>query len=592
MRNIRDAVSSPDGIWAATTGGLLHRDPSQDRFIQYTSLDGLSSNVTSAVAVDSKERVWIAQENGLIDLFDIQRKTFDVIKDLQGLVINDFFIIGDSIYIASSIGISLYLTDRNEIKETYKNLGNFDPQSEVQSIFVDSSEIWVATAQGIAMASLNFPNLQSPQGWTNYTNNSGLPSNAVRGFTRFRGNIIAAVANQVMEFDTSTTTWKSITGNIDNVQILQLEAAQDTSGTPVLYAVANNGLYSSSSPPIWNAIGPKIGNVTGIVIHDNSQIWISTGNAGFYKYENESNRWLPREPDGPATNNITSVALDQQGNLWCTSGDNDNTIAFMVYDGQRWRKYRREDNPFNSNDCRYVTVLQNGERWIGTWGGGIIVANGDNLDDLQFSQFNATGGILSGVDENPNFVVARFLQEDGAGNTWVCNWDATNFKAIAVHSPSNEWQYFSIADGLSSRSVLTVAIEKTFSFDRIWVGTDNRGVRVIDYNGTLHNKFDDNLSGELDADDNLLSTRVRTIVQDREGFMWLGTDMGLNFWFGGSVGSRFGLISDNIQTITVDSSNNKWIGTSSGISVLSGDDNFSLTHITIENSKLVANFIS
>jgi hypothetical protein len=52
------------------------------------------------------------------------------------------------------------------------------------------------------------------------------------------------------------------------------------------------------------------------------------------------------------------------------------------------------------------------------------------------------------------------------------------------------------------------------------------------------------------------------------------------------------LISDVVQVIKVDPRNNKWIGTNAGISVLSGDDNFSLSAITVENSRLVSKSIT
>jgi hypothetical protein len=118
---------------------------------------------------------------------------------------------------------------------------------------------------------------------------------------------------------------------------------------------------------------------------------------------------------------------------------------------------------------------------------------------------------------------------------------------------------------------------------------------VLDYNGTLQNKADDDFSGELDLDDNLLSNRVTSLAQDRDGYIWIGTDKGLNYFFrSGGANDRFcySLISDDVKIVKVDPRNNKWIGTGAGISVLSGEDNCSLTHYTVENSPLVGNFVT
>jgi ligand-binding sensor domain-containing protein len=184
------------------------------------------------------------------------------------------------------------------------------------------------------------------------------------------------------------------------------------------------------------------------------------------------------------------------------------------------------------------------------------------------------------------------LKQDDQGNIWMCNFTAINSNAIIARTPSEDWVYFSTNDGLRSPEVTVLEIEKTISVDRIWIGTENNGVSVLDYNGTLFNKSDDDFSGELDLDDGLLSTKVTALAQDRDGFMWIGTDKGLNYWFAGQVNSRFRLISDDIKAIGIDPGNNKWIGTSAGISVLSSDDFFAQTDYTVENSPLVSNFVT
>ncbi|MDZ7305578.1 MAG: hypothetical protein ONB49_00770, partial [candidate division KSB1 bacterium] len=396
--------------------------------------------------------------------------------------------------------------------------------------------------------------------------------------------------NGVAQFNGSR--WVSLNGNLADPAVRQITVMRADNGNEVLLAATSSGLFRSAAPGVWQRHGTSVASVTGVVVAPDGKPWLATANAGLYESGGAAQEWLWHEPDGPASNSISSLALDQQGNLWCTSGFSDLSVAFTVFDGTRWHAFSSKDHPAIWNDSRKVIVLQNGERWIGTWGGGITIVRGE-LGNLEFQRIDRTNNILSSaVLSDPNYVCVPDLKQDAAGNVWVCNYTAVNSNVIAVYTPAGAWRYFSTSDGLPSGVVVTLAIEKTTTSDRIWVGTDNDGVSVIDYNGTLDTKADDDLSGELDEDDNLLSVDVNALAQDRDGFMWIGTDRGLNYWFAGTVGSRYGLISDNVQVIKVDPRNNKWIGTNAGISVLSGEDNFSLTAITVENSRLVSKSIT
>jgi hypothetical protein len=87
--------------------------------------------------------------------------------------------------------------------------------------------------------------------------------------------------------------------------------------------------------------------------------------------------------------------------------------------------------------------------------------------------------------------------------------------------------------------------------------------------------------------DDLLSDRINALAEDRDGVMWIGTDQGVNFWFGNRVGNQFGVINNFINAIGVDARNNKWFGTPSGISVL-GRDGVIRDTFTTGNSPLVS----
>ena len=72
----------------------------------------------------------------------------------------------------------------------------------------------------------------------------------------------------------------------------------------------------------------------------------------------------------------------------------------------------------------------------------------------------------------------------------------------------------------------------------------------------------------LSLDKGLSDARVSTIVQDRYGFMWMGTPNGLNRYDGYSIQTFYagnGLPSNSISSLFSDSRGQLWVGTSRGI---------------------------
>lgn len=584
-------ASSPRGVWAATAGGLLLWETNRQAFRRFTNTEGLSQNDTRAVRLDRRGRLWIALANGLINIYDPERNSFSRVEEYRDFQIYDFFAQGDSMYIALDLGVSLYDVARDEVKETYKNLGKRFPSATttVTALFIDGRELWAATDIGIARTSLDLPNLLAPESWTNYATPEGLPSATVRGFAKFAARIMAATANGVAAFDGSH--WSDVSGNIGARNILQLLTAPEA-GKTVLYAATPFAIYRAEELNSWTVVGGGFPTViTGIVVDAAGTLWASTHDSGLFEFDRTAQTWRAHEPDGPATSIFSSVSLDQDGNVWCTS----TTNGFQIYDGARWHNYSTKNFSVNTNDFRHSIHLANGDHWLATWGSGIYVVSGP-LDALTIkAHIDDQSGELSSARCCTNYPVVPFLKQDGEGNIWILNFDAANTNVLLARTPDNRYVRFSTGDGLRDQEVTVLEIEKTLTSDRIWVGTFTSGVSVLDHKGTVLNKNDDNLEDELDLDDNLLSNRVTSIAQDREGYVWIGTDKGLNYWFGGGgANDRFcySLINDNVQIVRVDPRNNKWIGTSAGITVLAGEDNCSTTHYTIEDSPLVGNFVT
>ena len=88
----------------------------------------------------------------------------------------------------------------------------------------------------------------------------------------------------------------------------------------------------------------------------------------------------------------------------------------------------------------------------------------------------------------------------------------------------------------------------------------------------LFSQNDQNLlKNFLTVDNGLSHNEVTSIVQDHDGFIWIGTRGGLNRYDGYSFkifnqvpGDSNSLVNPSIESLFVDSKGNLWIGTKSG----------------------------
>src|SRR3990172_719621 len=171
--SIRDIEVKSGVVWAATYGGVLQINIDSGTVNKFTNTEGLSANDVIAVEIDKRGSVWFGLANGDLNRYFPSESRWKYFEDFKNQEINDIKAFGDSLYIALDIGVSLFLIDKEEVKETYRNFGlssgNEVTKVSVRNIFIEGSDIWVSTDKGLARSNLNFSNLQAPASWTIYT---------------------------------------------------------------------------------------------------------------------------------------------------------------------------------------------------------------------------------------------------------------------------------------------------------------------------------------------------------------------------------------------------------------------------------------
>ncbi|KAA3663487.1 MAG: hypothetical protein DWQ10_00015 [Calditrichaeota bacterium] len=609
MREVVDFIEDDGTIWAATTGGLLVYSIETDTYESFTNTSGLSSNDITAVALDKYNRVWVAQSNGFIHVFDSEsREVVDVIGvyELDNIYINDMTSAGDTMYVALQDGVSEYRIDRDESKEIYRQLSDKIPEeSPVFKSMILNNYLYAATNSGLARADLNLQNLKAPQSWSAYTTANGLPSNVIQDLNIFNNNLVIATdAGIALEEGNSITSYAA---SLPEKDILSL-AVKNENTADVLYAASARNIYFSSDLQNWTLLPSVVSSNNQIqkIEFVGDKLWVGfvakdlkTSPFTLAQYDAGSTFWTTYSPDGPKSKTFNSISYDNTtGILWAASQ------GIMAYDGEMWHNFE-DAGVFSAGDFRKVAVDHQERVWFGHWGNGVYLLEG-TPDDFTFQTFDQQGGGLSPIstDSNGDYVVVDEIFVYAAGNVWISNFIPASGRPIAVVTPELDiWQYFSLAEGIRSSHIHAI-IEDTRRPGWIWYGSggvhsghSGNGVGVIVHNNTLSDKSDDNYVQGFNTDEGLLSLDVRTVAQDQDGTMWFGTPEGLNYWLSGATVSQFigistndKIISTDIKIIKIDAANNKWVGTSSGITVI-GPDNNRLTHYTTDNSPIVSNDI-
>lgn len=236
-------------------------------------------------------------------------------------------------------------------------------------------------------------------------------------------------------------------------------------------------------------------------------------------------------------------------------------------------------------------------------GGMFVIENGEVT-----SNYNGSNSPLEIQSGNGNTVIVPDLKYDDDGNLWVVN---AGLEPLKVLTPEGVWYTFSLGTSGNNNFPYRLFID---SDGNKWVAFENIGIVVFNEHGTFLDTSDDEMTTLTTSDGygSLPSTSIKTIAEDVDGEIWIGTELGLVVLYSKSnlYGTDYGdhdaseilllydgetevlLGESNITAIAVDGGNRKWIGTgSSGVFCLSDNGTEEIYRYTTDNSPLISNNI-
>ncbi|HUK18825.1 MAG TPA: two-component regulator propeller domain-containing protein [Bryobacteraceae bacterium] len=316
---------------------------------------------------------------------------------------------------------------------------------------------------------------------------------------------------------------------------------------------------------IWMSI-PSAGplGVLGALILFSGPVH-SAGAAGSVRLpviDKQDIRFLQISADGGSfQSRVASIAQDRFGFMWFGTDD-----GLYRYDGYKLKLYRRErgdPNSLSDDTVRTVYCDRAGILWIGTGFGGLDRLDPASATFTHYRHDPANRGSLA--DDRINYVY-----QDTSGALWVGTAGGLDRRDAAsgtfVHYTHNP------RDGgsLSSNAVVHIFEDH---LGNLWAGTIGGGVNRLDRGTGRFSRFHDPNNPRSPGDDRDLS--LSCLREDHSGVLWAGFALSTLDPNTGSLTpyalrskERGGEMLANVRSILEDRDGKLWLGTVNGLLAL------------------------
>jgi len=282
-----------------------------------------------------------------------------------------------------------------------------------------------------------------------------------------------------------------------------------------------------------------------VILQDNSgYLWFGTA-SGIFKFDGLTFTNF-NKVNGLAENFVESGLKDRDGNLWF--GHINGMVTTYNPHIRIFESLILVPGGRGSKTVYIEKIHQDhtGAIWFATLGWGVF-----RWFDHKLSQFTTNHGILS--DE------VFDIMEDDKGQVWF----ATK-QGISIYS-INSARFLPARTDIPFSKKFIIALEND-GCHRIWIGTSDEGVMVLDSTGAIRT---------FTEKDGLVSSMISSLYMDRKGSMWIGTvggglssvqiekDLKHKLVFN-NLTTKNGLFSNYIQSFLEDHEGNVWVGTNGG----------------------------
>ncbi|RED96020.1 hybrid sensor histidine kinase/response regulator transcription factor [Marinoscillum furvescens] len=478
-------------IWIGTHGGLNRFDGYSFKTYQKNIDDptSLPSNLISSLAEDQHGNLWIATDDQGIVIMDRQTESFQQLRHepadpntiTNNHVITLFIDSKGIVWAGTSTGLNRIEYDHHSKSAKVqrltadKNNPNSISHNHIYHLFEDKfGNVWVGTINGL--------NRYISTDDTNHQ------------FLSYR----VGTSNNIRHITSNDTSLLIAT----TLNVLALPFSQINTNTPDLKVIVSQPFLEIISDQHQNLWGI---NNTGVSLH-----YVQNGQMKDHQFVNS---WA--DPKSLSKNIATAIIEDRSGLIWI--GTNGGGLNLYNPDRKNFKHYHKNVSPgsLSYNKIRGIEEDPQGNLWIGTEGGGLnfLPAARKNEFESGFKQIDINRGtgnfVFSLESTKQGYLLA------GAGypaSLYVLDANHTNTPKI-VETFNAKGNVFSILQD---------------SDDNIWLGTYSNGLYRMTQDNNGHITVSAHFTHEPEDYSSLSSNVVRSIGEDRDGNLWIGTDEGLN----------------------------------------------------------------
>lgn len=542
-----NALAESEGhlLWIGCSSGLTCLDRHTGKFteIDLSAELGVRPHI-AALTTDKEGRIWVGSlEHGLFlisrdhESGELQIRNFNMSNSqLSGNHVASFLEMNDGrMYIGTNHGICIADKAGRQIHQFARaELSNSLVLCMIESI---EGDLWVGTFAGLWV--IHQSTGKSELYLHNPNDPGSLSHNSVYDIRQdFRGTIYIGSLGGVDIFQPSTNSFTSLPyKDIDNFSLNSMFVRKiliDTDGN-VWIGTEKGGVnhfnlyqkpfnYIVNEPNNPNSLS---NNTINSIFSDGDSLWIGTAGGGLNLYNRKTGifrRYIhqPGNPYSLSADYVTAITKTPDGTIW--AGTWGSGLCRMLADGHFRTILPPIDNPETGYVNTFISSLlyYDGYLYIGTEGGLAIM----DVKTETFVHLSRTTNALARISE------IGALLRDSKNNLWLATrtglftfplnvlnlpHDAdcpVNRISVYKHIPLDE------ANSLPGNYITSVMEDRE---GRMWIGTYGDGLVKGEQNNT-----GDLVFRRYTTRDGLSNNVIYTILQDHDDNIWVSTDYGLS----------------------------------------------------------------
>ena len=465
------------------------------------------------------------------------------------LVVTDVAVGENYVWGITSEGVIRWQKDDHSYTKLTTADGLID--ANVLSVLVDDAgDVWFGTPSGLSRF--------DGQSWAHYTTADGLSSNVALSLSLGpQGQLLVGSPRSASVYD--GVSWRSYSPGTtrdpsgcltDSV----LDVAMDLSGRIWLTNRSAPVCYLDGTE--WRMFFQDSLSVSAIDIevHPNGDIWFAGvyhNGQGLGRLKPDGSWTLFTSADGLLDNNTTSLAIDDNGNIWVgANGFSSYQQGLSRFDGTNWESFTLAQGYYGGRIFDVEFDKATGELWTGS----------DSVSRFKNGKWQT---YLTGL---PISVPGGFVYDialDNDENLWV-----GLFRNGVVKYDGRSWIQYTVADGLAGDLVYDIAVDNNGS---LWFASYKEEFSII---GMGLTRYDGNSWQTYTTADGLSSNFIEDIAVDQDNSIWVAYRYGSGVSHKTATGwthytTSDGLLEDRVGALFAEG-NTIWAGYSGGYAFRSG----------------------